>query len=102
MKKFILALLCYMALNIWSCKKDNIASIATIEDTGSLASDGCDWLVKIGSDIYHPDNLDDKYKVDKSQVRITYKVTNDRYHCGMVPGLAGYPVIHLIKISTIN
>jgi hypothetical protein len=102
MKKIILALLCILMLNTWSCKKDNTTAVATIADTGNIALDGCDWLIKIGSDSYHPDNLDDKYKIDKSQVKITYKLTSARYGCGMVPGLAGFPVIHIIKISAGN
>lgn len=93
---------------IQSCKKDTQVKSytfdATIKDTGSLPADGCDWQL-VADSMYHPLNLDDKFKVDGQKVTVTFHKTGSRFFCGMVlfniatKGPGGFGEIVIDKIA---
>lgn len=99
----------YLALGLlfFSCRKDQACEQCNIETgykdatiiyTGPLASDGCEWVVKVGADqYYHPENLKEEYKKNDLNVKICYEEKADKFHCG-IAGL-GMPVIRVIKIK---
>jgi hypothetical protein len=78
---FSLLLITFLASN--SCRKEN-STIATIIDEGSIASDGCGWMVKIGDSTYHPDNLPEQYQVNNLSVSIKYRLYHSNWSCGML------------------
>ncbi|MGZ8556870.1 MAG: hypothetical protein ACXWWC_00980 [Chitinophagaceae bacterium] len=92
---------------LFSCKKDRLCKAcntesgfkdATIIYTGPIETDGCDWVVKIGTDqYYHPDVLNDEFKQNELDVKICYELATDKFHCGIAG--TGMPVIHVLKIK---
>ena len=92
---------------LFSCRKDKSCEVcntetgfkeATILFTGPIATDGCDWVVKIGADqYYHPDVLDAEFKQNELKVKICYELATDKFQCG-IAGI-GMPVIHVLKIK---
>ncbi len=45
---------------------------------------------------YKPDQLSDQFKVDNLQVKVQFRITEDKHNCGF----GGYvPVINIIKIE---
>ncbi len=95
-KQFIIScigILTIGAIVISSCKKTNsnqthsFTENATIIDSGSLAADGCDWLIKtdITDSVYNVPNLPAQYHVNNLKVHITYHKLATRFYCGMIP-----------------
>ena len=103
-KPIIFSLLLITFLTSNSCRKEDSA-VATIEDSGSIATDGCGWMVKIGDITYHPDNLPEQYQVNNLSVSIKYRLYHSNWGCGMtvVPGTPtsnnSNNTIHLYSIS---
>lgn len=64
------------------CKKEEQWVTAIVLDFGSPSVDGCGFVVEIEGTIYFPVNLDEKYQVDKKEVRLTYSVLEDMQTCG--------------------
>jgi len=91
---------------LFSCKKDRSCEAcdnnngfkdATIIYTGPFETDGCDWVVKIGTDqYYHPDVLDAEFKQNELNVKICYELAADKFHCGIAG--TGMPIIHVLGI----
>jgi hypothetical protein len=85
-----------------SCKKDKqtFEASGTLEYTGDVAYDGCDWLIKINSEYYHPENLTEENKLNHAKISVSYQLLSNRFHCGfgVGPGLR----IMRIKKLTIN
>ena len=55
----------------------------TVLYTGPVAADGCDWcLVDSGFVYFSPENLDVSFKVNNTQVFVTYKYAGTRFGCG--------------------
>jgi hypothetical protein len=89
-----------LAVLFFSCKEqceNGKYASATVEYSGMIAADGCDWVVRIDSVSYHPDVLDSVFKKGNLNVKICYEETADRFSCGMLPG--GIPVIHILEIK---
>ncbi|MGZ8550195.1 MAG: hypothetical protein ACXWV2_06020 [Chitinophagaceae bacterium] len=92
---------------LFSCKKDRSCETcnaetgfkdATILYTGPIATDGCDWVVKIGADqYYHPGVLATEFKQNELDVQICYEVTADQFHCGIAG--TGMTVIRVLGIK---
>lgn len=87
-KQFILFLV--LLFVIFSCKKAD-QSIekeisATIMNTGSVAADGCGFLIKIDASgtSYHADNLPEAYQKDNLPVVINYHALTTKFQCGMI------------------
>jgi hypothetical protein len=78
------------------CENGKQAS-ASIEYSGMVAADGCDWVVRIDSVSYHPVALDSAFKKENLNVNICYEETGDSFSCGMLPG--GIPVINVLEIK---
>ena len=76
---------------------------AKVVDFGSLAIDGCGWLLEFEVDgetkNFHPNNLTSAFEQDQLEVKITYKPTLLDYTCGLVPNV--YPEIELVSIENL-
>jgi len=96
-----------------SCKKDKnlLTTEATVVYTGSIASDGCEWLIYVegvgpfdnktgpSKTYYNVVNLPEKYKQNNTKVVISYKLLSTRFHCGMI---ANDPGIQEIEVKEID
>jgi len=71
---------------------------ATVIDGGPLAGDGCDWMLMVGTEFYHPDSLPDAFKENDLNVIVEYELTNQLFICGLRAN-NGLPIIHLISIK---
>ncbi len=91
---------------LFSCKKDKSCEgckgkdsyvDATILFTGPVATDGCDWVVRVGdTQYYHPETLPPTYLQNDLAVKICYELTGEQFHCGLAG--TGMPVIRVIDI----
>jgi len=70
---------------------------AIIQWTGPVPTDGCDWNVVVNSQRFHPDNLDAEFQQNDLNVVIDYKLTDDKFYCGLAP--TPMPVIHILSIK---
>jgi hypothetical protein len=70
---------------------------ATVIFTGAPEVDGCGWLIRIGSESYHPTKLDELYRIDGLPVRISWSPVEERYYCGDLG--SGIASIHINEIS---
>jgi hypothetical protein len=95
---------------IFSCNKENNTTTKTkthevgnanIVYTGSIAADGCGWLVKIASNYYHADNLPEQFQKNSLNVNINYKSSTSKFQCSINPNNL-IPVIHLNSINNIS
>jgi len=97
-----------------SCKKDKnlLTTEATVVYTGSIASDGCEWLIYVEDAAavntsqtglnriyYNVVNLPENYKQNNMKITISYKLLTSRYYCGMLANSPGIPQIELDEIS---
>ena len=65
--------------------------------------DNCnDYMIIFEKDVpennilYKPDKLSEEFKVDNLHIKLTYRITEDKYNCSF----GGYvPVINIIKIQ---
>ena len=59
--------------------------------------DNCnDYIILIDDEIYKPDYLQEAFKQDDLQVKVTYTITDKEHNCGFI---RYKPVIHIIKIK---
>ncbi|QJD97599.1 hypothetical protein HH214_17815 [Mucilaginibacter robiniae] len=87
-------------LTILGCKKTSnvIEADGAIKDTGSVAADGCGWIIVINSIYYHPDNLMGNYEVNNLNVHVKYTLDNStKFGCGINANTL--PVIHIKSIE---
>jgi hypothetical protein len=89
-----------------SCKKDKdlLTTEATVVYTGSIAADGCEWLIYVdeaASDrtYYNVVNLPENYKQNNMKITILYKLLTSRYHCGINANDPGLRQIEMKQIS---
>jgi hypothetical protein len=84
------------------CKKENSikskSTEALIMDTGLIAADGCGWLIKVDSNIYHPDSLPSGFQKNNLNVVIDYNLLSTKFQCGLDPNNK-LAVIHLNSIK---
>ena len=103
MKYFLIVLVffnfsCKKERSCEKCVGDSIIKNATIIYSGPVEGDGCSWLVKSDdTHSYHPDVLDTTFQHDQLRVRVTYKLTSEKFICGIAA--MEIPVIHVIKIE---
>ncbi|GAB2691475.1 hypothetical protein GCM10027037_13430 [Mucilaginibacter koreensis] len=86
---------------IFGCKRTRhpLEADATLQYSGSVAADGCDWLIKTTNGAtYHADNLSNDFKTNSLKVHIKYTLLNTKFQCGLSPDNA-YPVIHIEEIK---
>jgi hypothetical protein len=55
-----------------------------------------DYMIVIGESIYKPDKLDEKYKVDNCEVKVTYQMSGEKHSCGFGGDV---PCINILKIE---
>ena len=97
MRVFIFLLL----LTFVSCTRqeftgcDDNMKDAIIRWTGSVLTDGCDWLIEVGSKRYATGNLPDAFKQDGKQVSVCFTVTRNKVTCGLTSEIQ---VIDIIEI----
>jgi len=92
---------------LFACKKDRSCEACNTENgfkdavilyTGPVEGDGCDWVVKTGTNQhYHPDVLGPEFKKNELNVKICYELTTDEFRCGIAASVM--PVIHVLKIK---
>jgi len=84
-----------------SCKKDGnlLTANATIIDTGSVAVDGCGWLIKLNDNTtYEATNLATDFQKNNLQIRISYHLLTTKFQCGNSPPGGGITQIELKTI----
>jgi hypothetical protein len=101
-----------LLIGFTSCKKDKniLTAEATVVYTGSIALDGCEWLIyvdEVANNVqadpkrtyYNVVNLPENYKQNDMKITISYKLLSSRYHCGMLANSPGIPQIELERID---
>lgn len=83
---------------ISSCKKEEQGVDAIVLHFGSPAADGCGFLLEIGGNIYFPVNLDEKYQVDKKEVKLRYSILDDMHTCGFPSSGLKYQKVSIKEI----
>ena len=71
-----------------SCKKTNNEPCqhpVVINYEGPVAGDGCDWVLTIDGQRYHPAHLADNFKQDGMNAYCDYRLTGDTFYCGLMP-----------------
>ncbi len=64
---------------------------------GARPVDGCEWCIKIGNDVYSPENLPVEFQLEDLNVLLSYEITGTFFQCGFsAPGL---PIIHINSIK---
>jgi hypothetical protein len=80
------------------CDNNTCFKDATILYTGPVAGDGCDWVIRIGTNqLYHPDLLAEEFKENELPIKLCYELTTDEFRCGIRASVM--PVIHVVKIK---
>lgn len=70
---------------------------ALMLDLGSIATDGCDYMLLIGQEYYHPGSLDSIWYQDSLPVHIHFKRTLQLFYCGLAN--TPYGVIEVLDIA---
>jgi hypothetical protein len=78
-----------------NCLPNRIAN-ATVINSGPVASDGCGWLIKIDSTLYHPEVLDAAFQQENLPVKITDELSTDTFQCGF------RNLLPIIRLKTIE
>lgn len=92
----IIALLIVFAFSL--CKKDDgiLTAEAKIYNSGSVAVDGCDWLLRVDTTKeYHAINLTNEFKEPGLKVIIRYRLLNTKFLCGWGKGLTEVELIDI-------
>jgi len=90
--KSALSILTLSVCIILSCKKSDYSTANIIEadatiNTGSVAADGCGWLIQTETpdSTFSVPDLDAKYMINNLKVHISYHKLATRFYCGQVP-----------------
>ena len=70
---------------------------ALILDLGYQAADGCDFMLEVDHEFYHPMAMYSVWYVDSLPVRIQFKRSLQWFYCGLAA--LPYPVLELISIE---
>ena len=73
---------CRKELSCEKCFTPSAAKTAKIYYSGPLETDGCDWMVYVDSQYYHPRVLANEFKENLLTVNITFTVSADVFICG--------------------
>jgi hypothetical protein len=82
-----------------SCKKTSPEYDGLIKDYGSPSLDGCSWVIEIDGVDYKPTFLQDQFKIDSLEVRLTHEDLKERTNCGLLPDAIDQ--IKILEISKI-
>ncbi len=69
---------------------------AIVLDGGSLAADGCGWLIRIDGVNYSPTYLNSQYQIDGLPILINFEYLSSTVTCGLLP--SEIPQIRLEQI----
>lgn len=94
-----LLLIVLINLNFSGCDKEDQWVDAVVLDYGSPAVDGCGFVIEIDGSIYFPVDLEEKYRVDKKEIRLQYNLLEDMQTCGFPHSRVEYPKISIREIS---
>lgn len=50
-----------------------------------MAADGCDWVLTIEGQRYHPEFLAENFKQNGMNAYCNYVLTGDTFYCGLMP-----------------
>lgn len=78
---FIILLTAIMCEN----KKQKQLTQAKIIFSGSVAADGCGWLLEVKGEEYSPIQLEEAYKKDGLKVEVDLSYLDTGFQCGMNP-----------------
>lgn len=67
--------------------------------SGEVAADGCGWLVKVGTNWYHPESLSEEFKKTDLEVFVCFEFTGEKFYCGLSG--EGVPVIKIKDIKAL-
>ena len=70
---------------------------ARILDLGAIATDGCDFMLLIDNEYYHPQGMDSVWRVHDTAVRVQFRRTLQLFHCGLSP--VPYPVLEVLSVE---
>jgi uncharacterized protein YcfL len=87
MKKLIL-IFSLLVFGLVSCDSDGpeiVETQAVVLDGGSVAADGCGWLIKIDGVNYSPTYLNTQYQQDGLAVLVTLEYLSTTFTCGLLP-----------------
>ncbi len=97
-------LLVLFLLGILSCKNksdDYICTgdgdaVARIMYTGPPAADGCGWLIYLNGNYYSPVSIPTPFQKTDLDVKICYKVLDEKITCGLAA--SEIPVLRILRI----
>lgn len=85
-------------VSISGCSKDELLTgYATVVDTGSFSSGGCEWAVVFIDGYYQPRNLPPDFQVDGLNVFVTYRIVQNTADCPNAQNYKGRIHINRIK-----
>lgn len=97
---FVAVFFTVLLLMMGGCGKDELLKAnGEIFNTGSFSSGGCEWVIRIGAEIYQPRNLPASFRTDGMLVEITYRVISPVAECPVPQNFKGR--IHLNRIAQI-
>lgn len=88
-----------------SCRRDKMKDCPEVPKdapnglviySGEVAADGCGWLIKVGTNWYHPENLESDFKKTDLEVFVCFDFTGEKFYCGLSG--EGVPVIQIRDI----
>jgi hypothetical protein len=97
-----------LTLSLWtdSCSREDFCSggystyEAIVLDDGEPGTGGCGWLVQVNDSLFHPANLEEKFKEDLLPVMIAYGNLNETHQCGEYGG--SFPSINIFCIKKLK
>ena len=94
----LLLLLLFGMMMPAGCSKDELTTeFATVINTGSFSSGGCEWIIQFTSGLYQPRNLPVDFQTDGLPVEVTYSIVQATADCPMPQNYKGRIHIHRIK-----
>ncbi|HXH17477.1 MAG TPA: hypothetical protein VNJ07_00210 [Chitinophagales bacterium] len=94
-----IVLFCCLGANEGCKKEELLTASGAVIYTGTFSSGGCEWIIRIGTALYQPDNLPSAFMVDGLTVEVTYRLVRTKTDCPNPGNYAG--VIHLNRIRQI-
>lgn len=93
---FLLGILsCQNKSGDYICTGDGDA-VARIVYTGPPAADGCGWMVYLNGNYYSPVSIPTPFQKTDLDVKICYKVLDEKITCGLAA--SEIPVLKILKI----
>lgn len=93
---FLLGILsCQNKSDDYTCTGDGDA-VARIMYTGPPAADGCGWLIYLNGNYYSPVSIPTPFQKTDLDVKICYKVLDEKITCGLAA--SEIPVLRILKI----